>query len=111
MPSSKFVFPANGAQIQAGKTFTIQMAVNHLTTGNFVNAASSESIPHIVPQPLLTLRDKDYFSAPQQVDNSGDIVGHSHVVIEKLSSLGQTAVTNPSKFAVSNASISASCFR
>jgi len=81
MPSSKFVFPTNNAVIAPNKAFTIQMAVNHLTTGNFVNAASN------------------YFSAPQQVDASGDIVGHSHVVVEKLTSLNQTTPTDPTKFA------------
>jgi len=81
MPSSKFVFPANGAVVPANKAFTIQMAIKHLTTGNFVNAASN------------------YFSAPQQVDGSGDIIGHSHVVVEKLASLDQTDPTDPSKFA------------
>jgi len=81
MPSAKFVFPSNGAVIPGNKAFTIQMAISHLTTGNFVNAASN------------------YFSAPQQVDASGDIIGHSHVVVESLTSLNQTVPTDPTKFA------------
>lgn len=48
MPSSKFVFPPNGATIQANQEFTVQMAINNLETGNFVNA------------------DTNYYSAPQQ---------------------------------------------
>lgn len=57
------------------------MAVKNLVTGNFVNAASN------------------YYSAPQQVDDSGNVVGHTHIVIEALDSLTQTTVTDPTKFA------------
>jgi hypothetical protein len=81
MPSSKFVFPKNNVVIAANKTFTIQMAISHLSTGHFVNA------------------DSNYFAAPQQVDAAGDIVGHSHVVVEKITSLTQTEPTDPTKFA------------
>jgi len=81
MPSSKFVFPANNAVIDAKKTFTIKMAINHLESGHFVNAANN------------------YFAAPQQVNDNGDIIGHSHVVIEKMTSLNQTKPTDPTKFA------------
>ncbi|KAL5520405.1 hypothetical protein ACEPAG_9629 [Sanghuangporus baumii] len=81
MPSSKFQFPKNNDTIPANQEFTIKMAINNLETGNFVNANSN------------------YYSAPQQVDAQGNIIGHSHVVIEQLSSLGQTTVTDPTKFA------------
>ncbi|KAL5495725.1 hypothetical protein ACEPAI_1189 [Sanghuangporus weigelae] len=81
MPSSKFVFPANGATIPANQAFTIQMAINKIETGNFVNAQSN------------------YYSAPQQVNAQGDIIGHSHVVVEALDSLDQTTPLDPTKFA------------
>ncbi|OSX68001.1 hypothetical protein POSPLADRAFT_1043166 [Postia placenta MAD-698-R-SB12] len=81
MPASKFIFPANGATIPANKNFTIQMAIENLETGNFVNP------------------DTNFFAAPQQVNSAGDIVGHSHVVIQALQSLNQTTVLNPSVFA------------
>ena len=80
MPSAKFVFPQNGATIQANQNFTVQLAINNLETGNFVNA------------------DENYFAAPQQVNSDGDIQGHSHVVIEQLSSLDQTTPTDPTSF-------------
>ena len=41
MPSSKFVNPPNGGTIQANTAFTIQMALNHLEAGNFVNAQTN----------------------------------------------------------------------
>ena len=80
MPASKFVFPANNGKVAANQNFTIKMAINHLETGNFVNA------------------NNNYFAAPQQVNAQGDIKGHSHVVIEQIASLETTQVTDPSKF-------------
>lgn len=81
MPSSKFVSPKNFDTIKAGQTFTIEMAIKNMQTGLFVNA------------------DANYFAAPQQLNNGGQITGHSHVVIEKLDSLDQTQPTDPRKFA------------
>jgi len=81
MPSSKFVSPKNMDTIPANTNFTIQMAISNLDTGFFVNA------------------DENYFSAPQQLGSSGNIQGHSHVVIEKLSSISQTQPTDPTVFA------------
>lgn len=81
MPSSKFVFPPNGATIPANQEFTIQMAISNLEAGNFVNAESN------------------YYSAPQQVDSTGNIIGHSHVVVEALKALDQTTTTDPNTFA------------
>ncbi|TDL28947.1 hypothetical protein BD410DRAFT_760730 [Rickenella mellea] len=80
MPSSKFTFPKNGDTIAANTNFTITMAIQHIQTGNFVNAQSN------------------YYAAPQQVNGQGDIIGHSHFVIEKLTSLDQTTPTDPGTF-------------
>lgn len=81
MPSSKFTFPKNGDVIKENTAFTISMAVAHLETGFFVNA------------------QENYFSAPQFVNGAGDVQGHSHVVVELLSSEQQTTPTNPNVFA------------
>jgi len=81
MPSAKFTFPANGGTVAANTAFTISMAINNLATGNFVNA------------------QENYFAAPQQLDSSGLITGHSHVVVEALTALDQTTPTNPQEFA------------
>ena len=80
MPSSKFVFPANGGSVTANTDFTIQMAINNLETGHFTNPATT------------------FHMAPQVVNSAGLIKGHSHVVIEQLSSVTQTTVTDPTKF-------------
>jgi len=80
MPSSKFIFPKNFDTIKSGQTFTIQMAIRGMQTGAFVNAQAN------------------YFGAPQQLNSKGQIIGHSHVVIESLSSLDQTTPSDPKKF-------------
>jgi len=81
VPSCKFTNPKNGDTIKANQNFTITLAVKNLETGNFVNA------------------NTNYFAAPQQLNAQGLIVAHSHVVVEKLSSLDQTTVTDPTVFA------------
>jgi len=81
IPSTKFTNPKNGDTITANTPFTISLAINKLETGNFVNS------------------DTNFLSAPQQLNQQGLIIGHSHVVIEALSALDQTTVTEPTKFA------------
>jgi len=81
MPSAKFTFPKNGDTIKATTAFTISMAVKNFQTGAFVNA------------------QENYFAAPQQVNGQGQIIGHSHVVVEQLTALDQTTPTDPKTFA------------
>jgi len=57
------------------------MAVKNFQTGAFVNA------------------QENYFAAPQQLNGQGQIIGHSHVVVEQLTALDQTTPTDPKKFA------------
>jgi hypothetical protein len=80
MPSSKFVNPTNFGTVKANTAFTIEMAISNMETGFFVNAESN------------------YFAAPQFLNQKGQIQGHSHVVIEQLSAIDQTTVTDPTKF-------------
>jgi hypothetical protein len=82
MPSSKFTSPVNNQDIaKANEAFTISMAIQNMETGNFVNAQAN------------------YFAAPQQLNAQGQIRGHSHVVVEALTSITQTTPTDPQKFA------------
>lgn len=81
MPSSKFSNPANGDTITANQAFTISMNIQNLDTGNFVNA------------------NENYFAAPQQLNAQGQIIGHTHVVIEAINGLADTTPTNPQTFA------------
>lgn len=81
MPSAKFVNPVNGQNIGANTAFNIQMAVNNLETGNFVNA------------------DSNYYAAPQQVNSAGDIIGHTHFTVQSIPSFTSTTPMDPSVFA------------
>ena len=81
MPSSKFVSPKNLDTIRANTTFAVIMAVKHLATGFFTNPEST------------------YYSAPQQLNSDNDTIGHTHFVIEQLSSIISTVPTDPSTFA------------
>jgi hypothetical protein len=80
MPSSKFVSPHNLGAVQVNTTFEIVMAIRHLQTGHFTNP------------------DSTYYSAPQQLNSDNDIVGHTHVVVERLSSITSTVPSDPSTF-------------
>jgi len=81
MPSAKFIFPPNFEVLAKGRAFTVQLVINHLETGWFTNPETT------------------YMSAPLAVNSNGDIMGHSHVVVEKLTGgFGQTIPTNPKEF-------------
>jgi len=82
MPSAKFVFPTNGDNSLMEHTpFTVKLAIQNLQTGSFVNP------------------EENYLAAPQQLNAQGQIIGHSHIVIESLSAFDQTTPTNPKTFA------------
>ena len=80
MPSVKLIFPPNFAALAKDQTFTVQIAINHLETGSFTNV------------------DETYMSAPVEVNSSGDVIGHCHVVIQALTGFGQTTPTDPNQF-------------
>ncbi|KAH9044926.1 hypothetical protein EDB83DRAFT_1562179 [Lactarius deliciosus] len=81
MPSSKFTFPKNFGAIKANTTFTIKMKIQNLETGNFVNAQSN------------------YYAAPQQLNNAGNIRGHTHYVVQQVDSFTSTDPLDPNIFA------------
>ncbi|KAJ7115107.1 hypothetical protein C8R43DRAFT_1078355 [Mycena crocata] len=80
MPSGKFSFPKNLDTIPFNKTFTIQYTLKNIDAGHFTNAK------------------ENYYAAPQQLNDQGTIIGHTHVVIEKIQSLTTTEVTDPNVF-------------
>lgn len=81
MPSAKFVSPANLDTVPPNTDINIQLAIQGMEAGFFVNP------------------NTNYFAAPQQLNGQGQIQGHSHVVIEQLDSLSQTKPLDPTKFA------------
>ena len=46
----------------------------------------------------FTNTNTNFHAAPQTVDKDGDIMGHTHIVIERLTSLQQTKPTDPKNF-------------
>ena len=78
--ASKFQFPRNLDVIKSNTAFTISYSIAHLQTGSFTNAA------------------KTYYAAPQQLNTGGDVIGHSHVVIEAQNGLQSTDLVTDNKF-------------
>jgi hypothetical protein len=81
MPSAKFASPVNGQDFQPNTPFNIVMNINHLAAGNFVNA------------------ETNYYSAPQQVNAAGDIIGHTHFTVNKIGSFTESTPNDPNTFA------------
>ncbi|KAJ6519302.1 hypothetical protein C8R45DRAFT_806779 [Mycena sanguinolenta] len=80
MPASKFQSPANLDTIASDTTFNVTLQTKGIQLGTFTNAA------------------KTYFANPQTLNAQGQIIGHTHIVIESIPSLTTTAVTNPQDF-------------
>lgn len=80
-PSCKFIFPTNMANVAENTAFTVKMAITGMQTGSFVNP------------------DTNYFGAPQDLSAQGQIIGHSHFVIQSLPSVTSTQPLDPTIFA------------
>lgn len=81
MISSIIVFPAPGDVVDAGTTFSIDVQVQGLDPGAFTNAAST------------------YYSAPQDLNGQGQIIGHTHVTVQDMGgSFTPTTPMDPTTF-------------
>lgn len=81
MISAMITNPQPSDKIPAGNTFNISVQTAHLNAGNFVNPTTS------------------YYTAPQDLDNNGDIIGHCHVTVQDIGSLDSTTPLDPTTFA------------
>jgi len=82
MVSSVLVNPQNNDNIDANTDFQIQVQVSNFAAGTFTNANST------------------YYSAPQDLDGSGVIIGHTHVTVQDLGgSLNPTTPLDATQFA------------
>jgi hypothetical protein len=72
--------PKNLDTIASDTTFTITLATSGIQLGTFTNA------------------QKTYFANPQQLNAKGQIIGHTHIVVEAIDSLTTTKLTNPKNF-------------
>lgn len=73
--------PLSGATVPAGTTFNISVQTAHLDAGFFVNPTTN------------------YYTAPQDLNSNGDIIGHCHVTIQDIGSLQSTTPPDPTTFA------------
>jgi hypothetical protein len=80
IPSSKFQFPTNTQTIASDQTFNVVLKTVNMQIGVFTNA------------------QKTYFGNPQKLNAQGQIIGHTHVVIESMPSIDSTAITNAQNF-------------
>lgn len=82
MVSSIITSPVPGKEPQANKDFNIQVQMTNMQLGTFTNP------------------DSTYYSAPQQLASSGQVIGHTHVTVQDLgSSLTPSQPPDASKFA------------
>ena len=79
MVGAIFTSPKNNDVIQADQTFTITVQVANLNAGSFTNP------------------DNTYYAAPQQLQN-GNIVGHTHVTVQKIENENAPPETNAFDF-------------
>jgi len=81
IPSSKFQNPTNGATLTANTAFNVTLGVKNIQLGTFTDATET------------------YYANPQTLNAQGQIIGHTHIVIESIPSVDSTAITNPVQFA------------
>lgn len=81
MVSSLFTSPKNGDDIAANTDFVISVQMINFAPGTFTNPQST------------------YYSAPQDLDGAGNIIGHTHVTVQDLGGdANPTAPLNPQEF-------------
>jgi hypothetical protein len=81
MISAMITNPQPGKTVPADTTFNISFQISHLRAGNFVNPTTN------------------YYTAPQDLDSNGDVVGHCHITVQEIGSLQSTTPPDPTTFA------------
>ncbi|KAJ3086059.1 hypothetical protein HK102_013554 [Quaeritorhiza haematococci] len=80
MVSTIFLSPSDSAQVDRTKNFTVTIKTLNMQLGNFDN-----------PQ-------TQYFMSPQTLTSDGVVIGHQHVVIQRLPDPNPTAPLDPREF-------------
>ena len=81
MVSAILTNPKHNDNLEEKQTFTIQLSVKDLQAGVFVNPTTQ------------------YYTAPQDVNGQGQIIGHVHVTIQDIGDLNTPNIPDPSTFA------------
>ncbi|KAK4171418.1 hypothetical protein QBC36DRAFT_339994 [Triangularia setosa] len=81
MITSIITHPRPGDIVPAQKTFNVTIQTQHLRPGYLVNPSVA------------------YYTAPQDLDEKGDIIGHCHITIQNIGSLRSVNPPDPTVFA------------
>ena len=82
MVSAVITNPQNGQDVQASTTFQIEVQLQNMQLGAFTNAQNT------------------YYSAPQDLNGQGQIIGHTHVTVQDTgNTLNPTQPLDPKQFA------------
>ncbi|KAK4142405.1 uncharacterized protein C8A04DRAFT_13287 [Dichotomopilus funicola] len=81
MISSIITFPQPGDQLPPNTSFNVTIQTSHLRAGFFANPVSN------------------YYTAPQDLDENGDVIGHCHVTIQNIGSFTTLVAPDPTVFA------------
>ncbi|KAL1840397.1 hypothetical protein VTJ49DRAFT_523 [Mycothermus thermophilus] len=81
MITSIITYPQPGDRVPPRKTFNVTVQTRHLRAGYLVNPSVS------------------YYTAPQDLDENGDIIGHSHISVQEIGSLRTLEPPDPTRFA------------
>ena len=81
MISSIITSPQPGDRLPPNTTFAVTIQTRHLRAGLLVNPSAN------------------YYTAPQDLDESGDVIGHCHISIQEIGSLRTVAAPDPTQFA------------
>ena len=81
MISSIITSPQPGDRLPPNTTFAVTIQTRHLRAGFLVNPSAN------------------YYTAPQDLDESGDVIGHCHISIQDIGSLRTVAAPDPTLFA------------
>jgi transcription initiation factor TFIID subunit 15 len=80
MVSAVILEPSFGQTLGKNESFTIRVQTQNLDAGSFTNP------------------DTTYYTAPQQLNQNGDIIGHCHVTVQRLDSLQAQSPPDPKTF-------------
>ncbi|KAH7303179.1 hypothetical protein B0I35DRAFT_365367, partial [Stachybotrys elegans] len=81
MISAIILSPKPGEVLQPNQPLEVRVQTKSLNTGNFVNPTTN------------------YYTAPQNLDSNGNIIGHCHVTIQDIGSYEATTPPDPAVFA------------
>lgn len=81
MISTVITYPQHGDILTADEDFTVKIATKNLHTGAFTN-------------PFGT-----FYSAPQQLDDDGLVIGHAHLTVQSIGDMKSTTPPDPEEFA------------